>query len=167
MKKKKKSQVTFSGLGSVGPVFIICFHLLPTDRQLPITAKEPLCLPGQGGEIYPAHSTWEGTWVWLESKGTWRAFLFHLLSHQSRLQRKVNPANRNLVFSNCPRSFPWTSFLLLIQTILRVWIWRKIASVSPNYKEKGKERLEGKKNVFSHCGAWFKDQEYPRSASTQ
>lgn len=55
--KKKKSQVTFSGLGSVGPVFIICFHLLPTDRQLPITAKQPLCLPGQGGEIYPTHST--------------------------------------------------------------------------------------------------------------
>lgn len=52
-----KSQVTFSGLGSVGPVVIICLHLLPASRELPITAEQPLCLPGQGGETDPTHST--------------------------------------------------------------------------------------------------------------
>lgn len=57
MFKSTKNQVTFPGLGSVYPALIIRLHLLPTHGELPVTAKQPLCLPGQGGEIYPTHST--------------------------------------------------------------------------------------------------------------
>lgn len=123
--KKKKDQVTFPGLGSVCPVFIVRFHLLPTNRELPVTAKQPLCLPGQGGEIYPTRSTWERTWIWLESEGTWRAFLFHLLSHQNPLQTKDSPANETIVFCFCffltwSRSFKRACSFPLTQTMLRV-----------------------------------------------
>lgn len=157
MFKLKSNQVTFSGLGSVRPVLIVRLHLLPASRELPVTAKQPLCLPGQGGEIYPTHSTWERAWIWLESEGTRRAFLFHLLSHQNPLQTKDSPENKKLLFKNWSRSFKRACSFPLAQTMLRIrhGFMQKDVSMSLNDKEKGNRGLKKTTIIFTPATLWY------------
>lgn len=164
MFKWKENQVTFSGLGSVCPVFVIHIHLLPTHRQLSVTTKQPLCLPGQGGEIYPTHSTWERTWIGLESEGTWRAFLFHLLSHQNPLQTKDSPAHKKLGVCNGSRSFktPASSHLLSVDSQARLSAKRSRLCHPITKKRKKNEGLRNQKiqvcvyiYVFTSATSWY------------
>lgn len=74
----KRKRVTFSAWAPVGPVLIILVYLLHANGgELTIAAKQSLCLPWQGGEIYPAYSTREGACVLFEFERSRNTLLFH------------------------------------------------------------------------------------------
>lgn len=102
----KRKQVTFSLLAPVGPVLVILIYLLQAHGgEFTIAAKQSLCLPWQGGEIYPAYSAREGAWVLFEFERSGNTLLFHFLLSQLLASVPSRPFwNHSRPLSQC---FSW------------------------------------------------------------